>query len=115
MSKFLKAVSVLSAIILLHACKEKIDIEIPPGERRLVVEAEVTTETDSSYVKLTKTAAYYSNDPYEVIHDAVVSVNGTAFNHTTGGVYRAASPFTGIAGQVYNLNIVHEGTTYTSE
>jgi hypothetical protein len=110
----MKNIYILLALLMLLSCKEQIDIEIPPGERKVVVEAEITTETDSSFVKLTRTADYYSKDPYPVITDAVVTVNGIAFSHVGNGIYKPAPPFTGIKDQTYALEIAHEGKTYAS-
>jgi hypothetical protein len=105
---------ILLAMITLQSCKEEIDLNIPDAESKIVVEAEVTTETDSSYVRLTKTANYYSRDPYPVITNATVTVNGIPFTHQGNGIYRPASPYTGVRGQNYTLNIQAEGQTFTS-
>ncbi len=109
----------LIGVLVFQSCKEKIDIDIPAGEIKVVVEAEVTTEMDSSYVKLSKTADYYSNDPYPVITNAAVTLtlNGvaTVFSHVGNGIYRAPSPFVGVRGQTYNLDVVYDGKTYTSK
>lgn len=105
-------------LFVMQSCKEKIDIDIPAGEKKFVVEAELTTETDSSFVKLSMTADYYSSDPYPTISNAAVTVtsNGvsTVFSHVGNGFYKAPSPFAGIKNQTYELNIVHQGKTYTS-
>jgi hypothetical protein len=105
---------ILLAAISLQSCKEEVDLDVPNGEPKVVVESEITTETDSSFVKITKTSNYYSTDPYPTITDATVTVNGVPFLHTGKGIYRPAVPYTGIRGQIYNLNIVAEGKTYTS-
>lgn len=96
------------------SCKEEIELDIPGGEAKLVVEAEVTTETDSSYVMITKTANYYSTEPIPKVTNATVTVNGIVFSHTGEGIYKPASPYTGVAGQTYDLKIVVDGNTYTS-
>ncbi|MFA6261380.1 MAG: DUF4249 family protein [Bacteroidia bacterium] len=102
------------AAITFTSCKEEIELDIPGGEPKLVVEAEITTETDSSYVMITKTADYYSLEPIPKIAGATVMVNGIAFNFVGEGIYKPASPYTGVAGQTYDLNIVLDGKTYTS-
>jgi hypothetical protein len=100
--------------LLLISCKEKIDLDVPGGIPKLIVEAEVTTETDSSYVKLTKTTDYYSTTPIPVVTNATVTVNNIVFNYTGNGIYKAPSPYTGVAGQTYQLKITADGNTYTS-
>jgi hypothetical protein len=114
--KTIKNIFMLMAFVFTMAsCKEAITIDIPTGEKKVVVEAEVTTEMDSSYVKLTMSADYYSADPYPVIDNANVSVNGIIFNNMGKGIYKAPSPYVGVRGQTYNLNIVYNGNTYTSK
>ena len=114
MLKYIKITPVLLGLMLLTACKEQIDIDIPSSDRKIVIEAEVTTEMDSSYVHLTLTADYYSTNPAPVINNATVTVNGVPFTLVGNGLYRPASPFVGVANSTYELNIVHEGKTYKS-
>lgn len=103
-------------ILSLSACKEKIDIEIPDAEPLLVVEAAVTTETDSSFVKLTLSSNYYSNDPYPVVKDAQVSVNGVPFNYVDSLKYYVPAPgYKGAINTTYELLINHNNKTYTSK
>lgn len=104
----------LMVVVLAQSCKEKIDLDVPGAEPKVVIESEVTTETDSSYVKITKTADFYSTDPYPVIADALVSVNGVPFNYVGKGMYRPAAGYKGVTGTVYNLDITAEGQNYTS-
>lgn len=104
------------ALLLTSSCKEKIDMDIDNAESRLVVEAEVTSETDSSYVKLTMSSNYYSNDPYPVVTDAAVSVNGIAFNYdATRKLYHPAPGFVGKTDSVYNLLVTVGGKSYTAQ
>ena len=114
MLKYIKITPVLLGLMLLTACEEQIDIDIPPTDKKVVVEAEVTTEKDSSYVRITQTADYYSTNPAPVINNATVTVNGVPFTLVGNGLYRPASPFVGVANSTYELNIVHEGKTYKS-
>ena len=52
--------SLVALIFILQSCQEKIDLDIPGGQPKLVIESEVTTESDSSFVRITRTADYYS-------------------------------------------------------
>ena len=109
---------ILITITGLFSCKEKIDLNVPGGTPKLVVEAELTTETDSSFVKLTKTSDYYSTAAYPVVSTAAVTVNDgvstVIFSYVGNGIYKPTSPYVGVAGKTYSLKIVAEGTTYTS-
>lgn len=96
------------------ACREEIDIDVPGSDPILTVEGEVTTEMDSSYIKLSYTADYYSTAPNPIVTNASVTVNGIVFSHTQNGIYKAASPYVGVRGQRYDLTITVDGRTYTS-
>jgi len=51
---------ILPLLLLIGACKEIVEIEITDADPILVVEGEVSTETDSSYVKLSLSTNYYA-------------------------------------------------------
>jgi hypothetical protein len=104
-----------SFTILFSSCDEKIDIEIPGGEPKLVVQSEVSNEVDSSYVKLNLTVNYYTASPIPEVTNATVDVNGVPFVHASKGVYRPASGYVGVVGQTYNLRISYDGKIYTSK
>lgn len=96
------------------SCQEKIDIDVPGTSPLVVIEAEITSETDSSFVKLSKTVDYYETGNYPAITAASVLVNGVVFNHMANGIYKPVSPYKGVVGQQYNLAVVVEGKTYTA-
>jgi hypothetical protein len=105
---------VLSGLSL-ASCEEVIEVDVPENTVKLVVEAAVTTETDSSFVRLTRSVGFFDNtSSTPFVTNAAVSVNGVAFTHKGNGVYRAASPYTATVNTRYNLNIVVDGKTYTS-
>jgi hypothetical protein len=112
--KNLTYIFILITVVLVSSCTEVIDVDVPENTEKLVVEAIVTIETDSSYVRLTKSVGYFDNKPTPLVTDAVVTINGTNFIHQGNGIYRPNSPYTGIAGTYYNLLITHNGKQYTS-
>jgi short subunit fatty acids transporter len=63
-TKYIQVLSFVVLSLMVYSCKEKININIPDGEPKLVVEAEISTEVDSSFVRLTKSANYYSSADY---------------------------------------------------
>ena len=69
-------ITVFAFVFAIASCKEEIKLDFPASEKKLVVEAEITTEMDSSYVRLTMSADYYSTDPYPNVTNATVNVNG---------------------------------------
>ncbi len=114
MKKLLLIFSVFS--LSFFGCKEKITIEIPNAEPLLVVEGEVTTEMDSSFVKLTLSSNYYSADPYPNVSNAIVSVNNVPFTYIDSlKVYKPAPGFVGSKNTEYNLNISYNNKVYTAK
>ncbi|MFN5025039.1 MAG: DUF4249 domain-containing protein [Bacteroidota bacterium] len=109
------ALVVIFSALLLSSCQEVIDIDTPPAANKLVVEGVISTETDSSFVRLTRTLGYFDNtSPIPTVENATVTVNGVAFTHVANGIYKAPSPYSGSINTRYNLNVVYEGKTYTS-
>ncbi len=116
--KFLKnpIFLLLAGFLFVASCKEKIDIDIPGAAPLLVVEAEVTTETDSSYVKLNLSSNYFSVADYPVVNNATVSVNGVPFNFDASRkLYTPGPGYVGKTDSTYNLLINYDGKTYTSQ
>ena len=111
---YIHLISIIFFALLVISCKEKIDLEIPNGDPKLVVEAEVSTEVDSSFVRLTKSANYYSSADYIKVKDALVVVNSDTFFHVADGVYRPKTSYEAVPNTTYNLKIVAQGKTYNS-
>ncbi|OYU97573.1 MAG: hypothetical protein CFE21_04575 [Bacteroidetes bacterium B1(2017)] len=109
------AYSFLATILLLGACKEQIDIETKDANPLLVVEGEVTTEVDSSYVKLSLSTNYFASLEIPIVKTATVTVNGVPFNFVPSqNVYRPASGYVGKTDSVYNLLVSYDNKTYTA-
>jgi hypothetical protein len=99
----------------LASCEQVIEVDVPENTVKLVVEGSITTETDSSFVRLTRSVGYFDNTsatPY--VTNGTVKVNGTTFIHVSNGMYKPASPYTATINTKYNLNVVVDGKTYTS-
>lgn len=105
----------IACVTLLASCTEVIDVEVPDNTVKLVVEGAITTEVDSSFVRLTQSVGYFDNPtqtPY--VTNATVTVNGVSFTYTDSGYYRPTAGYTGIVGTNYQLTINHNGKQYTS-
>lgn len=119
--KYIKeSILALALIVLFSACEDKIDIDLSFAGQKPVVEGRVTTETDSSYIKLSYTAPYNSNEKPKVITTATVEVSkdndpAVIFNHVADGIYKPAAGFVGEKDHMYNLRIVIDGNEYTSQ
>lgn len=102
-------------LLAVTSCEEVIDVDIPADENKVVVEGYVTTERDSSYVRLSRTLSFFDNtSPVPQVINAAVTVNNDTFYHVANGIYRPAAGYTGIAGTAYNLRVLADGKLYTS-
>ena len=64
-----------SGIIILCSCTERIDIDLDSTYTRLAVEGHITTDADKQYIRLTKTADYFSNTETPSVSGATVIVS----------------------------------------
>ncbi len=102
------------AVLLLASCKDPIIIDIPNNSPLLVVEGVVSSELDSSFVKLTLSSNYYASPNYKIVESAIVKINGIDFIHKGSGVYKAYDGFIGKVDSTYELSISYDNKTYTS-
>lgn len=110
-------VIILAAISLaLSSCKEIVEIEMQDANPILVVEAEVTTETDSSYVKLSLSTNYYQPGEIPVVKNAQVSINGVPFTFNPSlNLYKAPAGYAGKTDSVYQLEVLYNTKLYTAK
>lgn len=102
-------------VFVFGSCKEKIEIDIPGAEPLLVVESVISTETDSSFVKLSLSSDYFGDSKYPQVNSAVVFVNDIPFTFQGNGIYKAYSGFAGKRDSLYSLSILYNGKNYTSK
>jgi hypothetical protein len=113
MNKFL-IFSILFTL-LVSSCKEKIDIQVADANPIVVIESEITTELDSSFVKLSLSSNYFSSLEIPIIKTANVSVNGVPFLFDPKlNLYKPLSGYIGKTDSIYNLLVSYDGKNYTS-
>ncbi len=105
---------ILLTLILggLVSCTEKIDIKLKKGDVKLVVEGYLFQNDSVSWVRLTKSAGYFSDTPPEAVKDAIVSISSDLFTFQLNekpdkpGYYFAPRNIKLPSGKKYRLNIV---------
>jgi hypothetical protein len=109
-------ISFLPLILLVGACKEIVEIDIKDANPILVVESEVSTETDSSYVKLSLSKNYYESGEMPVVSTAIVSINGVPFVFNPSlQLYKPSLGYVGKTDSVYQLNIRYDNKDYSAQ
>jgi hypothetical protein len=106
-------------LFFLASCSEKVEVQLGETEPRIVIEGYLSTETDSSYVRISKTISYFSKDAPPEISDGLVEINDGAnsllFSHAGGGVYRPAGGYAAESGKQYRLKVIAEGREFSSQ
>ncbi|WP_430971607.1 DUF4249 domain-containing protein [Sunxiuqinia rutila] len=102
----------ISMLMLLLACTERVDFELDEaGEPLLVVFGEITSDTLAHEVRLSKSAPYFSNQEVEMVSDAQLSLNdGEQTIQLTEdpmrpGIYQTPANYFGVVGRKYRLDI----------
>lgn len=121
----MKSILYLSFFIILFSfssCEKVIDVNLPNGKTRLVVEASINwlhgTIGNEQRIKLSTTTDYFSNT-IPPVSGAIVSItNSTAqvftfVEETTPGIY-VCHDFVPALNETYVLTILYQGETYTS-
>jgi hypothetical protein len=106
-----KILSILAIGLFLAGCTERIDIELDSTYERLVVEGHITTDTTSHWVRLTRSAEYFGNEPIPFVSGAEVTLsdgNQTLVmeeNRENPGYYETSPDYYGVVGKTYSISI----------
>ncbi len=117
MKKFLFLLLFPALFISLQSCQDVIDLEIPDGINRVIINGRVT-DTLPVHVHVLSTIGFLSDDPNPAMSDCAVKLfeNGIEVatlseNDTVPGLYE--HPFTGTEGNTYFIEVIFpEGHPY---
>ncbi len=112
----------LLTVFVSTSCEDTIDVDVPNGGARLVVDASIAWEKGTSgqnqSIKLSTSTAYFDVNPDLPVTGANVKItkldDGTEFNfqHSGNGIYTTGD-FIPELNQDYELQIINDGKTYT--
>ncbi len=107
--------------ITLFSCTEKYDVDLVDGaSNRLVVEGSITSEFKIHQVTLSRTGAYFRNEPAVRELNATVTITDgdtviNLFDEQNDGVYLTDKEIAGKPGNTYTLNVtLSNGEVYTA-
>lgn len=123
MKLFIKYTLILITSFFLFSCEDVIDVEVPTGKKRLVIEASLdwekgTTGNDQT-IKLRTSTPYFNSDINAGVKGASVLVLNTDTNETfiftdqNDGTY-TTTDFVPIIGNTYRLEVIYNSETYTA-
>ncbi|WP_299122628.1 DUF4249 family protein [uncultured Tenacibaculum sp.] len=117
----IKSVVIILIINLFYACTEVVNVSVPNGGKRLVIEASILWEKGTSGVnqtiKLSTSTEYFSNEPNKSVLNAQVQVTNTntgevfTFANQNNGNYTIGT-FNPVLNDEYELEVLYDGKTY---
>lgn len=104
----IKILPIIGFLVFTVSCTERIDLELDSSFTRCVIYGEITTDTTSHRVIVTRTGDYFGQNPPVGISGAQVTIfdGENAFELTEGdepGVYYTEPTVFGIPGRTYTL------------
>jgi hypothetical protein len=116
----------LIAPFALMSCEEPYEIKQDEAEANIVIEGLLTNNPDLQFIKISKTADFYSSGHTPRVTDATVTVNDDAGNtieyihnprnHAdSAGYYFPADGFVGVIGRTYKLAVDVAGVLYEAQ
>lgn len=103
---------------LFSACTQKVDLELGETQKRVVIEGVISTEIDSSYVRLSFTQDYFNPVAPVFINDGTVEISSSQgtlfFNYVGEGMYKGPAGYKGDTSIDYSLKVIVEGKEYTA-
>lgn len=119
-----KALLIILMGTVLYSCTDVIDVDVPTGKPRLVVEASIDwekgTDGKNQTIKLSRMTPYFSNQEIDEVLGATVTIKDKetgdvfSFQDQNNGLY-TTDVFIPVLGHSYVLTINHEGETYRAE
>lgn len=121
--KNLKYIGVLLIALFLTSCEDVIDVDLPTGEPKLVVDASIDWQLGATgneqIIKLSMTTGYYNPDVPKV-SGATVFVTNTDSNEVFDFIENlgtgdyVCNTFVPIVDGNYQLTVMYDGQTYTA-
>lgn len=99
--------------LITFSCTERYEVELDGSYPRLVVDGSITTDTTAHLVRLSKSAAYFSNKPLDPITGAIVTISDGTNTYTLHedpnkpGDYYTDPTVYGVPGRTYTLSMSH--------
>jgi len=103
-------VSSIFLMLIISSCTERIEVKLDETYDRLIVEANITTDTMAHSFYLSKTSSYFANQASPKVSGASIKLednlgNTLMLNEIQPGHYVTPNDFYGIPGRTYNIQI----------
>jgi hypothetical protein len=112
--------------IFLSSCEETVHLDLKQTQSKLAIEGQITNHDNYQYVKVSRSADFYSAGKTPAVTNANITVtdnlgNIYSFTHYPGnnpdsaGFYLPQIPFTGTIGRTYKLKAEVDGIIYEAQ
>ena len=106
-------------LVAASACQKVIDVEVDEADENIVIDASYNAITEKVYVKVTRSAALFSNTGFESILDAQIELttpSGTVIEipHVGDGVYEYED-LTPVYDANYTMTAAIEGQSFSAD
>ncbi len=116
----------IALVATLTACEKTVILDLDQTATKLVIEGWVTDVPGHQFVKVSRTAGFYTTGKTPRVTDATVMVEddmGNTYTYTHNpnnhpdsmGYYLPVVPFVGETGHTYHLTVVADGQTYEAQ
>lgn len=114
---------IILTLFVLTSCEKTVELDLQDSTPKIVIEGLVTDRAGHQYVKVSRSAGFYSTGKTPRVSDATVVIvddqeNTFSFIHNPNGhadsvgYYLPETPFMGEIGRTYTLTVVVDGQTY---
>lgn len=109
----------LCFVVALSACERIVDLEIPSDNPKIVVEGQITSQSEPWEVRLTMSQPYFDQSDLNYVSSAEVRITGTdgadvQLIHTDSGYYKSELLQQCIPGETYTLYVKYDGENYSA-
>jgi len=112
---------IIAAIILFaySSCQKVINLKLNNAAAQIVIEGNVTDQLEPQYVFISQSVPFTNTNTFPAVDGAQVSVSDSTgavhqFSEIEPGIY-ASSPFKGIYGATYQMNVKTGNNAYTAK
>lgn len=115
--KHINIIIILISSIVLFSCEKVIDIDLNEADRRLVIEGNVTSESEPYSVILSTSGGYFDNTAIQPVENGSVQIsdedgNITILEQTSPGIY-STDEFIGVENRNYSVQVEVNGEIYS--
>jgi hypothetical protein len=117
----MKKLKYLSLVIAFAstACEKVIDLDLENKSNQLVIEGNISNQSEPQIVRITRSVAFTQPNMYPPVTNALVIVSdNTGLNDTlkyaSNGNYIATKLLAGVSGRKYEIKVLLDGKTYTA-